>query len=331
MLTDLKIKNLPIPAKRQETPDGKVTGLYLIRQPSGARSWAVRYRAAGKPSKLTLGSYPAVDLATARKRAQEALGAIAGGKDLGAAKKAGREAAKAERNADDRRVERVFEQHVERHVKRNVGAGWGAEVSRLFLKEIAPRIGSKSIGDVTKADIKSIVGSVAARGLTVAPNRVLAVLKKFFNWAVEEDFIAASPCQGVKMTKEASRERVLSDDEIRLAWTAFEAFGWPQGAIGKLLLLTGARRSEIAEARWQEIDLAAATLTLPGSRTKNGAPHVIPLSDAAVEIIKALPQIEGTAGYVFTASGRSRSAAFPVSWSRCGRRAKRRGRGRSTT
>jgi Arm DNA-binding domain len=78
MLTDLKIKNLPLPDKRRETPDGKVTGLYLITQPSGARSWAIRYRANGLPRKLTLGAYPAVDLATARRRAQEALGDVAG-------------------------------------------------------------------------------------------------------------------------------------------------------------------------------------------------------------------------------------------------------------
>ena len=83
---------------------------------------------------------------------------------------------------------------------------------------------------------------------------------------------------------------------------------WPFGPIGKLLLLTGARRSEIAEASWQEIDLAAKTLTLPGSRTKNGKPHEIPLSDAAVEIIKALPRIEGKAALLFSTTG-----ATPVS------------------
>ena len=60
---------------------------------------------------------------------------------------------------------------------------------------------------------------------------------------------------------------------FELAWAAFESIGWPFGLIGKLLLLTGARRSEIAEATWSEIDLAAKTLTLPASRTKNDEPH----------------------------------------------------------
>jgi hypothetical protein len=85
MLTDLGIKKLPLPAKRKEWPDGKIAGLYLVVQKSGAKSWAVRYRAAGVPKKLTLGAYPTINLATARKRAQEALGDIAGGKGPGGA------------------------------------------------------------------------------------------------------------------------------------------------------------------------------------------------------------------------------------------------------
>ncbi len=307
MLTDLWIKNLPLPDKRKEWPDGRITGLYLVVQTSGAKSWAVRYRAAGAPRKLTLGRYPAVDLSTARKRAQEALGQLAGGKDPAATKKAAREAARAERKADVDRVERVAELFVERYVKRSgrVGAGWGAEIERLFKIEILPHIGAKRIGDVKKRDINDILDAIADRGSPITSNRCFAVLRKFFNWARDDrDLITVSPCIGVTArTEERSRDRVLENEEIRLAWRAFAAIGWPFGPIGKLLLLTGARRGEIAEATWREIDLAAKTLTLPGSRTKNGKPHVIPLSDDAVEIIKALPQIEGKAGLVFSTTG----------------------------
>ena len=98
MLTDIQIKKLALPQSRKELPDGKIPGLYLILQPSGARSWAVRYRFAGQPKKLTLGPYPSIDLATARKRAQEALGDVAGGKDpAGAKKPPGRPARPSER------------------------------------------------------------------------------------------------------------------------------------------------------------------------------------------------------------------------------------------
>ena len=105
-----------------------------------------------------------------------------------------------------------------------------------------------------------------------------------------------------------SRDRVLSDDEIRAAWAAFDDTGLPVGPLAQLLLLTGQRLSQVAEAQWSEIDLEAKTWKIPKERTKNGRAHEVPLSDAAVEFIRALPRIEGRAGYVFTATG-----AQPVS------------------
>jgi len=314
MLTDLKIKNQALPMKRKEVPDGRITGLYLVVQPSGVKSWCVRYRASGLPRKLTLGAYPAIDLATARKRAQEALGDVASGKDPAAAKQASKATARAEHADDDKRVERVAEAFIKRHVKLSgkVGPSWGAEIERLFKVEILPRIGAKRIGDVRKNDMLAILDAIVDRGSPITANRTLAVLKKFFNWAADaRGLIVVSPCKGVEApAAETSRDRVLDEEEIRLAWRAFDAIGWPFGPISKLLLLTGARRSEIAEASWHEIDLAAKTLTLPASRTKNDKPHVIPLSDAAVEIIKALPRIERKAGLVFTVTSKTPVSGF---------------------
>ena len=109
---------------------------------------------------------------------------------------------------------------------------------------------------------------------------------------------------------EARRERVLSDDEIRLVWQAFELIGWPFGPIGKLLLLTSARRDEVASMEWRELDMEACTWTLPAARTKNKRQHEIPLSDAAVEIVKALPRVEGKAGLVFSTTGKTAVSGF---------------------
>ena len=219
MLTDLSIRNQPLPEKRKEVPDGKIQGLYLVLQPSGAKSWAVRYRAHGLPRKLTIGPYPAVDLATARKRAQEALGQLAGGKDPAATKKAAREAARAERGDDEKRVERVAEAFIKRHVKLSgkVGAGWGAEVERLFKIEILPRIGAKRIGEVTKNDILAMLDAIVDRGSPITANRCFAVLRKFFNWAADaRGLIVVSPCKGIEApAAETSRDRVLEEDEIR--------------------------------------------------------------------------------------------------------------------
>ena len=125
MLTDVQIKKFTTPTARREVPDGKITGLYLVLQPSGAKSWALRYRVAGKPAKLTLGPYPALDLGNARRRAQEALGGIASGNNPAAEKKAAREAQKAGNSTADR-VETVAASFIEKYVKRNVGEVLGA-------------------------------------------------------------------------------------------------------------------------------------------------------------------------------------------------------------
>lgn len=315
MLTDVSIKKLALPDKRKEVPDGRITGLYLVLQSSGVKSWAVRYRADGHPRKLTLGVYPAVDLATARKRAQEALGDVAGGKDPAAVKQASRATARAEREADDKRVAHIAELFIARYVKRSgkVGEDWGNEVCRLFKVEIIPRIGAKRIGDVRKGDINDILDGIVDRGSPITANRTLAVLRKFFNWVRDDrGLITVSPCQGVTApAEETSRDRVLSDYEIGAAWRAFERAGWPFGPIAQLLLLTGSRRGEIASARWSEIDLGRKTWTIARERSKNGVAHEIPLSDAAVRVIEGLPRIgDRKDALVFSTTGRTAVSGF---------------------
>jgi integrase len=307
--SDQTIRSLPLPEKRREIPDDRITGLYLVAQPSGAKSWAVRYRADGAPRKLTLGPYPAVDLATARKRAQEALGELAGGVDPAARKKAAKEARRAEQSTADR-VEAVASLFVERYAKRSVGPLWARETERLLKIEVIPKLGSKRLGDIGRADIHSLLDNIVDRGSPYTANRTLAVLRRMCNWAIERGIIASSPVERIKpQAVETARDRVLSDDEIRLAWRAFDRLEWPFGLIAKLLLLTGARRDEIAEGRWNEIDLAAKTWMIAKERSKNGVAHEIPLSDAAIRIIACLPRVgEKKDGLIFTTTG-----ATPVS------------------
>jgi integrase len=310
VLTDLKIKNLPIPDKRQEAPDGKIGGLYLVVQPTGAKSWAVRYRAGGRPRKLTIGAYPNIDLATARRRAQEALGDVAGGKDPAGAKKAAREARKTDHREEANRLDKVAATYVDRYVKREVGAAWGAEIERQIRVEIVPKLGKKHIGAITKSDVLNLLDEIVDRGSPITANRVHATLRQLFNWALDRDMIKTSPMPKSAPAPEQARDRVVGDDEIRVVWRALDSIGWPFGDIGKLLLLTGARRDEIAAGIWAEIDLDARTWTIPGPRSKNGEPHEIPLSDMAVQILKGLPRIAGKSGFVFTTTGQSPVSGF---------------------
>ena len=308
MLSEITIKNIPLPAKRREVPDGKVTGLYLVIQPSGAKSWALRYRASGRPKKFTIGPYPAIDIGKARRRAQEALGEVAGGKDPAAAKNALREAAKTAREADVDRVERVVALFVERHVKPKTRDA--RETERILIKEVVARWHGRRLSQIRRADVHEALDEIVDRGGPIRANRVFGHFRNMCRWAIARGIIERSPCDGLRApSPEQRRDRVLSDDEIRLVWRAFVGVAWPFGPIGQLLLLTGCRRDEIADMRWAELDLSARTLSLPGSRTKNKRDHIIPLSDTATHIIEALPRINGT-GFVFTTTGSTPVSGF---------------------
>jgi integrase len=299
MLTDLQIeKQLPDPTKRLEVPDGRVAGLYLVVQPSGAKSWALRYRIAGVPKKFTIGSYPATGLATARKRALRALVEVGEGTDPSAKKKADREALKAASSTADR-VENVVEAYVKDYLAKKAKPSWAKEAERLLRIEILSKFGKKRLGDLTDDDVYKLLKDIAERA-PITANRTFAVFRKLCHWAMSRDagrLIKTSPCDGVEMpTEERARERVLDDAEIKLAWQAFESIGWPFGPIGKLLFLTGARRDEVASMEWRELDLEVGVWRIPKERTKNKRAHEIPLSAAAVEILKGLPRVEPKRG-----------------------------------
>ena len=141
---------------------------------------------------------------------------------------------------------------------------------------------------------------------------ILAAFRKLCRWSLTRGLIDRDPSAGISApSPERSRDRVLDDTEIRLAWQAFEAVSWPFGPIGKLLLLTGARLGEAGGMRWSELDLAARVWRLPASRVKNARAHEVPLSDAAVEIIQGLPRIGDVKdGYVFTTTSFSPVSGF---------------------
>jgi integrase len=313
MLTDVAISKLTPRETRREVPDGKIAGLYLVLQPSGAKSWALRYRAAGVPKKLTIGTYPGIGVAAARARAQKALAQVVDGNDPAAAKKAAREAAKAAAKAAEDRVEDVVDGYVARYLTRKVGPGWAREAERLLRREIVPLWGERRLSEITPRDLGKRLGEIAERGAPITANRTLAAFRRMCRWASSATvaIIETDPCRGVEMpAEEHSRERVLSDHEIQLAWNAFQSAG-TFGQMCKLLLLTRSRREEARAMTWNEVDLDHTVWLIPGTRTKNGKPHEIPLSSTAVEILRGLKRIERKRGpdgrpqpaFVFTVTG----------------------------
>jgi integrase len=318
-----RIEKEPAPASRQEIPDGLLVGLYLVRQPSKAMSWVVRYRHAGQPRKLTLGSWPAIKLEAARDLGGKALRAAAEGKDPARQKQEAKTEAK-RLAADEIRDQRDLFQNVardflKRYAKENTRESSWRETARIlgFSFHPSPDDGEefkeaggdvldawkgRKVQEITKRDVITLLDKIADRGATTMANRTLAAIRKLFNWCLSRDVIQVSPCTLLEPPgAERSRDRILADDELKLVWNAADADGWPFGMIIKLMVLTGQREGEIAGMRWNELDVDSKLKlwTLPAGRVKNDELHTVPLSDAVVEIIKALPRIKSTDNHVF--------------------------------
>jgi len=291
---------------RQEIPDGIVSGLYLVVQPSGTKSWALRYRHAGKPCKLTLGRFPIMQLKDARKAATDALEAVERGENPAIEKKATR-AAKLQAAIEGRdKIKNLLDEYEKRHLAKIKS---GAQARGFLDRFILEPWGERDVQSIKKRDIIDLLDDIYDSGRETTANRTLAHIRKFLNWCVERDILEISPATGVKPpAKENKRERVLSDSEIRLFWQACDDAGQPFGPLGKLLLLTGQRRGEVGEMT--EAEISGDTWHLSSQRTKNGRAHVVPLSEAAQAVLKGVERVRGTEGYLFTTTGKTPVSGF---------------------
>lgn len=289
--------------RRQEIPDNLCTGLYLVVQPTGKKSWQVRYRHGGVHRRMTLASFPTLSLAAARIKAREVMAAASEGRDPAEEVKA----AKAPTPKDDRdKIKTLIGQYDKRHLK---GLKSGDVVRRELDRFVVAAWGERDIHSITKRDVIDLLDGIADSGRVVTANRVRAYLNKFLNWAVERDILPLSPAIGVKpVAKEVSRDRVLTDDEIRWFWQACEAEGFPWGPLGKVLLLTGQRLNEAAQIT--EGEIRGDLWHLSADRTKNARAHDVPMSDAVCDILGAVERIEGRPGFIFTTTGTTPVSGF---------------------
>ena len=190
----------------------------------------------------------------------------------------------------------------------------------IFEKHVLPTWRNRPIAGIIKADALRVIDAALLRGQS-AKNSTITVLSSFFNWCMDRNLIEHSPVERVKKIKMKSRKRKLSDDEIRIFWLGCDELGFaPQGKQKKkpaaqfgpmfqLLLLTGCRRTEVAEMTRDEVNFKSRIWIIPGERTKTGEEHHVYLSDTAVAMLKALPRALGSR-YFFSTTGKSPSSGF---------------------
>jgi integrase len=332
---------------RCEIRDGGAVGLSLTIQPSGHKSWTMRFRRPnGRPAKLTLGpidlsgkessAEPAIGtpltLAAARWLAGEVHRQRATGRDVVADHFTNRRAAIDQRANTFAAAARDFiDDHARpktrrwREKARLLGIAYSVDDGTpLLLKDgLAARWRDKPISEISGHDIYTVTDEARRYGVPGIPatrnpgssdarGRALALtLSKLFGWLVAHRRITINPSVGVyRPPAPAPRDRVLTTAEIRRLWAACADIGEPFGALVKLLLLTGQRRDEVARMTRAELSDDGATWTLPGSRTKNKRAHVVPLPPLAREVLGEVKQIAGKPGYIFTTNGSTPVSGF---------------------
>lgn len=278
-LTDAKIRGLRAPETGQaEFADSDVPGLRVRVGVSGAKTFILRRRVAGKLRNITLGRYgPRFGLADARRKARILLS------DL--------EAGKAPPVPQGRSVtaKQTIRGLLPQYLATKAHLRSIADTKRILENNVLPDLGDRLADSVTRGDVTGLIDKLAERSPSRA-RATLAQLSAFYTWALPRlDRLPANPCRDAgRPDKPEARARVLDDDELTALWRVADGEAAPWGPAIKLLILTGARRSEVFQADRSEFDLDAGEWTIPPDRSKNGVANVVPLSPLAIEVLASI-------------------------------------------
>jgi integrase len=307
-LTDAAVSRLKPPAKGQKDHWDTLTPGFGVRiSHGGTRTWMVQARVLKgghwKQTRITLGRYPVMTLGEAREAAREAQKEVEAGKDPRGRAKRDRAALEDQsRNTWATLAETFMVKYAQRK-------GLRQSTLRDYRRALqGPDVEDwldRPVAEITRRNIRDRLDTVAERA-PIHANRLRAYWGKFFGWLTEQEWIENNPVLGVaRPVPERSRDRFLAQKEIVEVWQAFDAAGSVFAGMIKVLLLTGQREGEIAGLMWHEVvdlDGEDPRLELPPERTKNGRPHIVPLSPQAAELVRTQPRFKGGV-YVFTTGG----------------------------
>ena len=296
-LTDTSVKQAKPANQRREISDGG-SCLALIVQPTGLKSWIVRYRANGERVKKSIGAYPAISLADARATARADREAATSGSASVPAPVAVGGATVAE----------VWADYAARRLPLKK-AGTQARYSGIFRNQLLPDWKDRPVASITRDDTNTVADDAEEERGPNARNSLITVGSAVFTFALRKNLIIANPFDKVEKLSLDSRDRVLTDAEIKAFWSGCETLGPIFGPMFQLLLLTGCRRTEVSGMKYSELDLAKRRWNVPASRTKNKRPHQVYLSDAMLAVLDKMSRIEDC-DFVFTSNGKTSSTGY---------------------
>jgi len=294
--TAAKIKFLePVPGKQVDYFDEDLSGFFVRVSQRGKKSFGVTYRVGGRFRRLTIGTYPLLSLADARMEAVKALRNAELGQDPATEKKEVSVALT---------FEAVAREYLEKHAKPKKKS-W-KEDERIIKHDLLPEFGKQYAADISRRAIREFLERKVASNAPIMANRIRALLRKIFNWAISVDILEYNPVFLVPMPAKAyKRDRVLTEDELKRTWQALDAdvkLSYQTQlknktlsiGITKLRILTAQRGGEVMSMEWGEIDLDTCWWTIPAEKTKNKLSHRVPLSPAAIKIIGEMKRVVGS-------------------------------------
>ena len=275
---------LVVPAGKRDVQvfDDTLPGFGIRKFTSGRVSYFVKFNVGEQQRRLTLGAVVPGNLAEMRRKASNVLAKARLGQDAVAEK----------RTAAGKRTVAIgpliTDYLADREPK--LRPRYYCEIRRQLEKDWKP-LHTRDVQGVSRSDVISVIDEIALRQGEIAADRARVALSGFYGWVIERGYCDANPTLNISPRSEAgARERVLTEPELAEVWQACEDDDY--GKIVRLLILTGQRRAEIGDLAWPEIDLDKRRIELPASRTKNGRPHLVPLTDQSAAILEGITASE---------------------------------------
>jgi integrase len=282
ILNDTTVRSLKPPTTgRVDYFDDLTPGLSLRVTAKNARTWTVFYRNKnGRQKRLTLGRYPAVKLVDARELAREAHRNVAHGGDPVVEKRAGRDVVT---------FGTLAKEYIDNYAKPNKRS-W-QEDERQLNASLLPKWKTRPAAEISAEELLAVLNAKVKAGAPVAANRLRALVSRIFTFAAEQRLVAptANPVIGVKKPTETTRDRVLTDGEIRRLWNACATQNAYVCAWFRLRLVTAQRGGELLQMRWQDIDPKSHFWTIPGEFVKNAHGHRVYLNETARKVLAGVP------------------------------------------
>lgn len=303
-LSDVQVRNAKTKEKDYKLSDGQ--GLYLLVTATGGKLWRLDFSFAGKRKTLAFGNYPAVSLADARQRRDDAKKLLANGVDPGAVRKAQKAATIAETESSFEIVAREW------HGK--FSATWSSchaetTMGRLQL-DVFPVMGARPIAEIKAPEVLAMLRRIESRGALETAHRVRTICGQIFRYAVATGRAGRDPAADLKGAlppyKKSHLAAITDPKDVAPLLRAIDDYrgSFVVKSALQLAPLVFVRPGELRQAEWSEIDLDAAEWNIPAERMKMKQPHLVPLSERAVEILRELKALTGNSHYVFP-SGRS--------------------------